>query len=342
MMFPFKSPIDLRHWLIIAVQVLAVGSAVAQQEGASAVDKTDPQQVLAYQGDVVLTQQGIDAAFSRIPDEHRLLFIRDGGKVDQLVRSLLEAKVVAADARAAGFAEDPLVQKRIELAVEKELAEAWIAEIARRAPEADYQAMAYEDYLANPERYSTGVLLDVSHILIDTEERTQAEAKAVAEELKRRLEEDPSRFDALVMEYSDDPAKSQNQGRYERMRKGYMARPFEKAAYALEEPGQISDPVKTDYGYHLIRLDARYEPVVRRWDKVRDEAVARVRDKHLNAYKTRYLQKLMMDPIGFPKGSVEVMARRHFGDDLEKAAAFGDSADNAATEDSATDDSATD
>lgn len=327
-MFPSKSSIAVRPWFVIVLQVLIVSSLAAQE----AVDKSDPQQVLAYQGDAVLTQQAIDAAFSRIPEEHRLVFIRDGEKVDQLIRSLLEAKVVAADARAAGYAEDPLVRERLKLAVEKELAETWIAEIERRAPEADYAALAYEDYLANPERYSTAEFLDVSHILVGIEEHTLAEAKALATQLKQRLDEDPSRFDALVLEYSDDPAKDTNQGRYKRMQRGTMARPFEKAAYALEEPGDISDPVRTDYGYHLIRLDTRYEPIVRPWEKVRDEAIARVRQKHVNAYKIRYLKTLLMEPIRFPEGSVEVMARRHFGEDLEKAPVFDSGTDEAATD----------
>ena len=300
--------------------VLMPASAGADPLGTA--DRNDPAQVLAYQGDAVLTQQAIDAAFSRIPEEHRLMFIRDGEKVDQLVRSLLHAKRVAEDARAAGFAEDPQVQERLAQAIEKELAEAWVQELAHRAPEADFDARAYENYLASPESYSTGVELDVSHILVGTQDRTAAEARSLAMELRSRLEEQPERFGELVREYSDDPAKLTNGGKYKRMGKGQMVKSFEQAAYALTTPGQISDPVETEYGYHLIRLDARHEAEVPQYDEIRDEAVWRVKRKHVEGFRTRYLQKLMLDPVVFPKGSVEVMARRHFGDNLEKAPIF--------------------
>jgi peptidyl-prolyl cis-trans isomerase C len=312
---------------LLANVVLPV--AHAQDASSSAVtDKNDPRQVLAYQGEAVLTQQAIDAAFSRIPEQNRLMFIRDGAKVDQLLRSLLQAQIVAADARSAGFANDPLVRERMRQAAEKELAEAWVVEIARRAPPADYEALAYEDYLANPEEYSTGVLLDVSLILIGTDERTAAEAEALAVRLKAELAEDPSRFDAMVREYSDDPAKLSNGGKYQRIAQGQMVKPFEKAAYALETPGQISNPVETEYGYHLIRLDARYEPAVPRYEKIKDEVIARAKQKYVESYRSRYLQKLLMEPIVFPEGSVEIMARRHFGENLEKAPVFTEDPDD--------------
>jgi peptidyl-prolyl cis-trans isomerase C len=311
------------HTLAMALAiVLSPGITLGQMQPAATPDTHDPQQVLAHQGSAVLTQQGIDAAFSRIPEEHRLAFIRDGAKVDQLVQSLLQAKIVAADARENGFADDPQVRERLQQALDKELAEAWLQEVARRAPEADYEALAREDYLANPEAYSTPLTLDVSHILIGTESRTPEEAEGLAARLKSELDGDPARFDALVLEYSDDPAKSKNQGRYSRMKKGEMVKTFEDAAFAMTSPGQISGPVKTEYGFHLIRLDARKEPVTRPWEKVKDEAVQAARTRHIGSYRTRYVQKLLAEPIVIPEGAVGVMARRHFGDTLEKAPVF--------------------
>lgn len=302
--------------------VLAPGITLGQAQPAGTPDTHDPQQVLAYQGSAVLTQQGIDAAFSRIPEEHRLAFIRDGAKVDQLVQSLLHAKIVAADARENGFADDPQVRERLQQALDKELAQAWQEEVTRRAPEADYEALAREDYLANPESYSTPLTVDVSHILIGTESRTPAEAESLAARLRSELDDDPARFEALVLQYSDDPAKSKNQGRYARMKKGEMVKSFEDAAFAMTSPGQISGPVKTEYGFHLIRLDGRNEPVARPWDKVKDDAVEAARKKHIGNYRTRYVQKLLAEPIVIPEGAVEVMARRHFGENLEHAPVF--------------------
>jgi peptidyl-prolyl cis-trans isomerase C len=312
---------------VSALMVLAVAAPPALS-GADPVEHADEAtaggapaagETFAYQGDVVLTQQELDAAFSGIPEAQRLAFIRDGAKVDQLVKALLRRKAVAADAERAEFQEDPLVADRVRLAAQKELAEAWLEHVVANAPEADFEALAREDYLVNPDRYRTAETVDVSHILIGTEERSEEEAKRLATSLYGWLEQDPSRFDELVGEYSDDPESAENGGRYPEVRRGQTVPMFERAAFGLEEEGAISQPVKTEYGYHIIRLNGRSGGDVPPFEDIEDQAVERVRLEYLESYRARYMQSLLQDPIVIPDGAVEIMARRHFGEDLERA-----------------------
>ena len=304
---------------LVLIGEFSFTAAMHAAETAQVKQEVDPTQIIAYQGDVFLTQDAIDAAFSRIPETDRLRFIRDGGRVDQLIRSLLQRKVIASDATKAGFDQDPVAAQRVALAAQKELAEAWIQKVVDDAPAADYEVLAYEDYLANPEAYRSAQMLDVSHILLGTDKRTVPEAEMLARTLSVQLAQDPSAFDALVMEYSDDPAKSANAGRYHAMSSGQMVAAFERAAFALEQEGQISQPVKTDYGYHIIRLNRRYGNVVPEYNEVKSDAIERVKGKYLKSYRQNYLRKVLSDPIAIPEGAVEIMAKRHFGEDLELA-----------------------
>jgi peptidyl-prolyl cis-trans isomerase C len=298
-----------------------VSAAVAQDESAAPVH--DPAKVIAHQGEVVLTQLEIDAAFSKLPEEGRLRFIRDGAKVDQLIRALLRRKVVAAEAVKAGFDQDPLVAARMRLEAQKELVEAWLQKLTDEIPAADYEALAREDYLANPDRYRSDEVLDISHILIGTEARAGEEARALAAELERQLVEEPSRFDELIERYSDDPAKIDNGGRYREMRRGTMASEFEEAAFALAEAGAISEPVRTVYGWHIIRLNGRGGNERQEWSVVQEEAIARARSRHIATYRENYLRRVLAEPVEFPEGSVEIMAKRHFGENLELAPEAG-------------------
>lgn len=298
-------------------------SSAANEETEPSVDAPagapNPGEVFAYQGDVVLTQRELDAAFSAVAEPQRLAFIRDGARVDQLVTALLRRKAVAADAERAEYAEDPLVADRVRLAAQKELAEAWLEHVVRNAPEADFEAMAREDYLVNPDRYRSPETLDVSHILIGTKERSDEEAMRLATSLHAWLEKDPGRFEELVKEYSDDSETAGTGGRYPVVARGQTVEPFERAAFGLKEPGALSRPVRTTYGYHIIRLNARSGGELLPFEEVRENAVAHVRVEYLESYRARYLQSLLTDPIVIPEGAVEIMARRHFGDDLEKA-----------------------
>lgn len=110
--------------------------------------------------------------------------------------------------------------------------------------------------------------ITVSHILVglnDTEGkaiRSQAEALARANEVYNKAVADGD-FVELVKQYSDDPGSKETGGVYGPMPlaqfKGSMVQEFSEGALALNE-GEISKPVKTQFGYHVIRLDKREMP----------------------------------------------------------------------------------
>jgi peptidyl-prolyl cis-trans isomerase C len=289
-----------------------------QEEQAKAATY-DPNLVLAYQSGAVLTQAAIDAAFTNVPEKDRLVFIRDGAQVDRVVTNLLRTQILANDARKNGWDENPLARERIQQAIDQELASMWLEQIALSAEPADYEALAHERYLANPNQYKSEEMIDVSHVLVGTKERSPDEALALAEDLRQRLLDNPDQFDAIVKEFSDDPAKDQNIGRYPIMRRGQMVAPFEEAAFALTTPGQLSELVETPYGYHIIRLNRIYERKLQDYSEVKASIIAQVTAEHQNRYKARYLQTLLTEPVQFPPGSIEIMAKRHFGEDLEMA-----------------------
>ncbi len=88
-----------------------------------------------------------------------------------------------------------------------------------------------------------------AHILISTEGRSETEALILAESLRQNLTTD--NFAEYATQYSEDPGSKQNGGDLGWFKKGQMVAPFEEAAFFLR-PGQISEPVKTQFGYHLI------------------------------------------------------------------------------------------
>ncbi len=97
-----------------------------------------------------------------------------------------------------------------------------------------------------------------SHILLDTEE----EAKKILERVKAGED-----FNALAKEFSTDPSAKENSGSLGYFRHGEMVEPFEQAAFALK-PGEVSDLVKSDYGYHIIKVE---DKTIDKFEDVKDE-----------------------------------------------------------------------
>lgn len=100
-------------------------------------------------------------------------------------------------------------------------------------------------------------LVRVAHILIpfpaDSVKQDEAEVLARAEEVYRKAKEGAD-FAELAKEYSSDTGSAKRGGELPAFGVGEMVEPFEAAAFALNTPGELSRPVKTRFGYHIIKL----------------------------------------------------------------------------------------
>lgn len=95
-------------------------------------------------------------------------------------------------------------------------------------------------------------------------------------------------WDDLVRQYSDDKYTVNNGGELQRFGAGRMVPAFEDAAFALKKPGDISQPIKTDYGYHIIKLIGKYPP--QPLDSVKDELRRKIdNDSRSQIARDKYL-----------------------------------------------------
>jgi len=109
-------------------------------------------------------------------------------------------------------------------------------------------------YEAARQRYLTPEARRASHILITAESAEDGQsAQALAEQLAERIEAGES-FEEIAEAYSDDPVSAESGGDLGWIEPEDMVDPFEDALYALDEPGAVSAPVETQFGWHLIRL----------------------------------------------------------------------------------------
>jgi peptidyl-prolyl cis-trans isomerase D len=107
-------------------------------------------------------------------------------------------------------------------------------------------------YNASIEQYSSPEQIRASHILLRTEGKDELAVRAKAEELLKQARSGAD-FGELARKNSEDEASAKNDGDLDYFGRGRMVPEFEQVAFSLE-PGQVSDLVKTSYGFHIIKL----------------------------------------------------------------------------------------
>lgn len=178
--------------------------------------------------------------------------------------------------------EDELVALVVTLATGGEISTAKENEVKATIKEADIKA----EYDKAPTDYNIDT---VRHILVaftdptTNKERSDADALKRAQDVKKKLE-DGGDWTALAKEYSDDTGSKDKGGLYDKTPAKTWVEEFKKAANT-QKIGVIGDPVKTEYGYHVIKVEARTETP---YDKLpqtdKDAIVTSLVDPKMQAY----------------------------------------------------------
>jgi len=231
--------------------VFAQDAAPATQDAAPAA--VQPETVVATvagspitEADLSFAAEDLAQELQQMPPEQRKAF---------LLRVLIDMKVMAKAGADAGMADTPLFKQRLQYLEDRSLRRAYFAEkIAASVTEQALRAQ-YDKLVAD---FKPTEEIRASHILVPTEE----EAKAIKAQL-----DDGADFATLAKEKSIDPGAA-NGGDLGFFSKGMMVAPFEEAAYGLTEIGQVSEPVQSQFGWHIIRLEEKRESSPPAFEKV--------------------------------------------------------------------------
>ena len=129
---------------------------------------------------------------------------------------------------------------------------------------------------------------------------TDAEALAKAQSLRQRIQGGED-FAKLATQESDDTGSGANGGDLGTFRHGQMVPTFEQAAFAMK-PGEVSEPVKTQFGYHVIRLESKD---TKSFEEVRPDLERQLGPLQAQKVVEELVKQTpaVLDPEFFPKGA---------------------------------------
>ncbi|AGB41756.1 PPIC-type PPIASE family protein,tetratricopeptide repeat protein [Halobacteroides halobius DSM 5150] len=142
-----------------------------------------------------------------------------------------------------------------------------------------------KEYTKNKKKYKNKVT--ASHILIKTDKRTTKEAKAKANEILAKIK-NGQEFSKMAKKYSEGPSGKKG-GRLGSFAHGQMVPAFEKKAFSMSV-GEVSKPVKTRFGYHLIKVtDKTNQEDIK--EQIKDKLVAQQKQEQFNKWFTAVKDK---------------------------------------------------
>ena len=207
----------------------------------------------------------------------------DWGSIDQVkqgLRDLYALKVMSMEARELSLV-SPEEQEWIEYyEVAITGVRRYIQQRAAQIFEAiDWDSEAMEQYIAERDAFTVPETLTARHLLLEVgRQRTLEEALSLAAELAPATL-DLDAFEAVVRAHTEEPGGRDSGGLLPEFTSGDMVPEFEAAAFALQREGEISAPVVTDYGVHVIQLISRNPSHVQPFETVKAELVEQLKIK---------------------------------------------------------------
>lgn len=211
-------------------------------------------QILATVGGSEITKEDLELVLKHAPQQQQMQLNTLAGK-KYLLNEMITQQILFLDAKERGLDKDEDYLKELKSVGENLLKQYTVKKLLEDVKVEEGETKEY--YEKNSEQFVTGESAKASHILVKEEE----EAKNILKELK-----DGKKFEEAAKEYSQCPSKEKG-GDLGYFEKGKMVPEFEEVAFKLEV-GEISEPVKTQFGYHIIQIADKKDSSVMPFEEV--------------------------------------------------------------------------
>lgn len=254
----------------------------------------------------VITDQDVLAELQRAPEATRKAVLAQPEAVAQLVNNLLVRRVLANEAVRDGLDNDPLVMGSLAIARDRALSDARLArlDLQNTPSEAALNAYARNIYKANASKYERPAQNRASHILLAN---SGPESLKKANDILSKLRAGAS-FAEMARTHSTDTGSAARGGDLGFFGAGKMVRPFEDAVNTLTKPGDLSEPVESQFGLHIIRLEERREKAIQPFEEVRSQLLSESRAAILNDARLQKVQS-MNNEFVFEREAIEGLVK---------------------------------
>lgn len=312
----FTSPVSRHRAMTLPVLVaLSLSTAMAQSTPTPPLTTTMPATALAASttvlargpGGVIINVSDVLSELQRAPEATRKAVLSQPEAIGQIANNLLVRRVLANEAQRDGLDKDTLVAASLAVARDRALSDARLASLDQQntPSEAALDAYARNVYQANVAKFEKPAQTRARHILLAN---SGPDSLQKAKDILAQLRAGAS-FEELAKSHSTDTGSAARGGDLGFFGPGKMVRPFEDAVNSLAKPGDLSEPIESQFGYHIIRLDERREKAIQPFAEVRAQLLGEARAAILNEARVQKVQTMNKDFV-FDEQAIEGLTKQ--------------------------------
>ena len=247
----------------VAAQEAAPATPVVPAAPAAASAPKPEEVVLAKVGGEAITEADFQAAFRLLGQQEQMQILMIQGGKDEFIKRMAESKLLSVKAKRLELDKTPSYQRALDRTKDDLLAREFLAKegeaLQKKLVVAEADVKAYFD--KHPERFKQPDLVSVRHILVSVKQGENPQGLSEADAKKRLAKiqaeiKKGAKFEDLAKKYSDDPGSKENGGLYADADPSAWVPEFGTAA-RTQPIGKVGAPVKTQFGYHLVKVEAR-------------------------------------------------------------------------------------
>ncbi len=241
--------------------------------------------ILATVGGLTVTDADVDELIMSLGQRGQAYNNPEGRRA--VLEQVIGNKLLLLDARRNLYEAEPAFREQLNKLKDRLLASYAGEKALAGATVTDAEVKEY--YEANKEQFTSGETVNASHILVDSEEK--------ATEIYNEIASGAKTFEDAAREYSSCPSKD-NGGNLGDFSRGQMVPEFDSAVFSMEVGEITKAPVKTQFGYHLIKLNSKGEPKVASLEEIKDDLkMGLLGEKRRKAYESKINQLKIMYPV---------------------------------------------
>lgn len=228
--------------------------------------------ILVQVDDLIITKQMLMDDINSNPEDRKKFLLGNPKKLNEYIDIFYREKLFEHLALQQKMDQKPEYQAMLKTAKRRLLANQLIEEKKKSFVVPDLSKSAREFYRVNKSQFKVNEQVEARHILlkssVDNKNKDAVRQRLIG--ILDKIKKDPKQFEYFAKKHSEDPGSATKGGNLGKFSKGRMVPEFDREAFKLSKPGELSEVFSTQYGFHIIQLIKKYPPKTASFEQVKE------------------------------------------------------------------------